>query len=204
MYGAIREYKIQPGKVNELFERVRAEFVPMIDKAPGFVGYSFAQIGSDGILTTSTFESQKQAEDSVKMAAAWVKENVASLVSGPPRVTTGEIVVRHVVENAKAGYGIMRRIETTRAEADKSEKLVREGLLPLLSGMPGFASYTLLLEESRDRGAAITAFADRASAEAAGERALAWVKENMKNSTVTEIVAGDIKLRHLRATAGVR
>ena len=110
MYGAIREYKIQPGKVNELFERVRAEFVPMIDKAPGFVGYSFAQIGSDGILTTSTFESQKQAEDSVKMAAAWVKENVASLVSGPPRVTTGEIVVRHVVENAKAGYGIMRRI----------------------------------------------------------------------------------------------
>lgn len=203
MFGVIREYKIQSGKADELVKRVRAEFVPTIEKAAGFVGYTLAQIGADGILTVSTFENHKQAEESVGTAAGWVKEHVASFVTGPPRVTMGELVLRHVVENAQPGYGVMRRIEGKPAEVEETTKQVREGLLPLLSAMPGFAYYALLREAAPGRGAALSAFADRATAEAANQRALAWVKEHLSDSLTKpiEVVAGDIKIRHLKATA---
>ena len=202
MYGAIREYKIKSGKAEEIVERVRAEFVPLIERASGFVGYTLAQIGVDGIVTTSTFENRTQAEESVRMAAGWVKEHLASFVTSPPRVTTGELVVRHVVENAKARYGVMRRFKTKAADAEKTTKQVREGLLPLLSGMAGFASYGLLLESTRDRGASLSAFADRATAEAANQRALAWIKENLAGSLTEplEVVVGEIRVRHFNAT----
>jgi heme-degrading monooxygenase HmoA len=201
MFGAVREYKVQRGKIDELVERVRAEFIPMIERTPGFIGYSLAQVGSDGIVTTSTYDTREQAEASVTLAAGWVKEHLASLVTEPPRVTTGEVLVRHVVENAKATYGLMRRFETKPADVERTTRQIRDGLVPLLSGMPGFASYGLLLEGSRDRGVTLSAFADRASAEAAGERALVWVKENLADSKVVDVVGAEIKVRHVKATA---
>jgi len=206
MYGVIREYKIQSGKADELIKRVNAEFVPMIDKAPGFVGYSLAQNGADSIMTFSTFENQTQAEESVKMAAGWVKEHVASFVTGPPRVTTGEMVVRHVVENAEPRYGVMRRFEGKPTEVEKTSKQVREGLLPLLSAMPGFAYYALLRDKNPGHGVSLSAFADRATAEAANQRALAWVKEHLSDSLTKpiEVIAGDIRIRHMKATVAAR
>jgi len=206
MHAVVREYKIQSGKADELIKRVSAEFVPMIERAPGFVGYSLVQTGADGILTVSTFENQTEAEASVKMAAGWVKEHVASFVIGSPRVTMGELVVRHLVENAKAGYGIMRRIEGKPADVERITKQVREDLLPLLSAMPGFAYYALLRESNLDRGVSLSAFADRATAEAANQRALSWVKEHVSDSLSkpVEFVGGEIKIRHLKATAAAR
>src|SRR5579871_4595640 len=130
MFGAVREYKVQPGKADEVAEKVRAEFLPMIEKAPGFVGYSLAAVGPDGVVTTSTFETRQQAEDSVKMASDWVNENLASLMTGPPRVTTGEIVVRHVVEGVNPTHGALRRFEGNPAKEAQNLQRIRESLLP--------------------------------------------------------------------------
>jgi heme-degrading monooxygenase HmoA len=170
MYGAIREYTIQPGKADEIVARVRAEFVPKIESAPGFLSYSLALTGDDRILTASAFETKEQAEASVKTASGWVNERLASLVKGPPRVTMGEIVVRHIVDRANAGYGVMRRFETTRSDANRITTLVRDELVPMLRGLAGFAGYSLLFESTHDRGLSLTAFADRATAEAANKK----------------------------------
>lgn len=205
MFGAIREYKIQSGRAEELVERVRTEFVPIVERVPGFVGYSLTQVGSDGIVTTSTFETRAQAEESGKTAATWVKEHLATFMIASPRVTTGELVVRQIAENANAGYGVMRRFETKAADADTLTKQVREGLLPLLSGMPGFASYALLFEANRDRGASLSAFADRATAEAANQRALAWIKEHLGAKVIKpiEVVAGQIHVRQIKLAVAI-
>jgi hypothetical protein len=199
MHAAIREYKIQPGKVNELIERVRAEFFPIIAKAPGFVGYTLAQVDANSVMTVSSFETRQEAEESTNMAAGWIKGNLASLAEGPPRVTTGEWLVRHVDEKVRADYGIMRRFETDPADVDKSVQQVRDGLVPLLSAMPGFASYGLLLEAGRDRGVTLSAFADRATAEAANKESLGWVKEHLAGSKILEVITGDIKIRLQKA-----
>jgi hypothetical protein len=72
--------------------------------------------------------------------------------------------------------------------------------------MPGFASYAVLLEKGRDRGATLSALADRATAEAANERALAWVKEHVGGliTKPLEVVGGEIKIRQVKAMAEAR
>jgi heme-degrading monooxygenase HmoA len=206
MYGAIREYKLQPGKIDEIIRKVRDDFAPMLSKAPGFVVYTLVQVGSDDIVTTSVFENQAGAEESVKTAAGWVRENIAASVIGTPRVTTGEFMIREVKEGGKAGYGVMRRFELKRENAEEMVRRARAGLVPQMTGMPGFLSYGLLLESGHERGASLSAFADRATAEAANQRALAWIKENLGDMVTKpiDIIQGEIKLRHTRTAVGAR
>jgi hypothetical protein len=89
-YTVIRRYKVDRGDVDEILRRGEEGFAPLISQAPGFIRYRMART-EDGLLTTSTFESRAQAEESVGMAAGWVKENMASLVArcgsrrSPPR-----------------------------------------------------------------------------------------------------------------------
>ena len=41
-------------------------------------------------------QSQAQAEASIRLAADWVKQNLAVLVEGPPTVTSGEVTLHTV------------------------------------------------------------------------------------------------------------
>jgi hypothetical protein len=69
-------------------------FVPLISKAPGFVRYGIVDAGNDTLVSISTFEDRAGAETSTKMAADFIKQHLASLVTKPPEVTAGELVVR--------------------------------------------------------------------------------------------------------------
>lgn len=44
------------------------------------------------MLSTSVFEDQAGAEESVKRAADFVRDNLASLLPEPPQVTAGQVV----------------------------------------------------------------------------------------------------------------
>ena len=87
MFASIRKYK--SNSPDELIRRAREGFVPIISKAPGFVAYYLVKAGNGGV-SVSVFETKAGAEESDRMAATWVKANVASLVSGPPEITEGE------------------------------------------------------------------------------------------------------------------
>ena len=93
MYASIRRYKTSPGAGAELAQRVNQGFVPIISKAPGFVAYYLVDAGNDVVASVSVFQDQAGAEESNRMAANWVKENIASLVSGPPEITAGAVTV---------------------------------------------------------------------------------------------------------------
>jgi heme-degrading monooxygenase HmoA len=206
MYAAVREYKLKPGKIDEIVGRVRDEFIPLITNAPGFVAYTFVQVSTHEIFTASIFENQAGAVASMMIAASWVNDKLGGDVTGPLRVTMGEVTVRQVKEGAKAGYGVMRRFEIKPGNAVEISKRVRDYLVPQLSSMPGFASYALLMESTQDRGVSLSALDDRQSAEAANQHALAWLKDNVGDllTKPVEIIAGDIKLRHARAAASAR
>jgi hypothetical protein len=205
MYGAIREYRLQPGTADEVIAKIRDEFIPMIKNVRGLVAYSVALGDGDVIVTTSIFEHQDGADESVRRAADWVKKTVDASLIGVPRVTTGEIAVRHVNDDVKASYGIMRRFACTSKNAVQISERVREGLVPMLDRTAGFASFGLLIESGQDRGgASLSAFVNRVTAEAANERALAWVKENVGELLAgpPEVRFGEIKLRYTRSTVG--
>jgi len=93
MYASIRRYKSSPGGAAELARRVNQGFVPIISKAPGFVAYYVVDAGNDVVASVSVFQDQAGAEESNRMAADWVKDNIAALVTGAPEITAGAVTV---------------------------------------------------------------------------------------------------------------
>jgi hypothetical protein len=93
MYASLRRYKTTPGGAGELAQRVNQGFVPIISQAPGFVAYYVVDAGNDVVASVSVFLDQAGAEESNRMAAGWVKENIAELVAGAPEITAGAVTV---------------------------------------------------------------------------------------------------------------
>jgi hypothetical protein len=93
MYASIRKYKTKFGKARELAQRVNEGFVPIISKAPGFVAYYVVDAGNDVVASVSIFQDQAGSEESNRMAAAWVKEHIATFFDGPPEIMAGAVIV---------------------------------------------------------------------------------------------------------------
>ena len=89
------------------------------------------------MVTYSVYEGKTGTDESTKKAAAWIKENIASLVPSPPQVIEGEVRLREVKERAK--YGVVRRSRSTR-RIDKIVGSAKSGFLPLVTHLPGFAA----------------------------------------------------------------
>jgi len=100
MYAAIRQYQVDPGSVDEVRRGVNEGFLPIIKDASGFQAYYALDAGGGRLATVSVFEDRAGAEESTRMAADWIRQNMASLVPDPPEVLEGEVVVH---EAASAG-----------------------------------------------------------------------------------------------------
>ena len=92
MYASIRRYPATG--VDELMRRVETGFVPVVRAAPGFIAYYAVAVGDGTVLSINIFETQADAEDSNRLAAGWVRENIAQFVAGPAEITAGEVMVR--------------------------------------------------------------------------------------------------------------
>jgi hypothetical protein len=93
MYAAVRKYKIAPGAVNTLMQRVQKGFVPIISQVPGFVAYYALDSGNDTVTSISVFDDQAGAEASTRAAADWIRQNMAELVQGAPEITAGDVLI---------------------------------------------------------------------------------------------------------------
>lgn len=89
MYAAIRKYSIKPKFINEVMQRIRGEFLHIINKEPGFIAYYAIREGDNGVLTISVFETQAGAEGSTPIALEWVTKNLAGFVQGEPQTNVG-------------------------------------------------------------------------------------------------------------------
>ncbi|MFK0257009.1 hypothetical protein [Streptomyces sp. NPDC090445] len=91
MYAAVRRYEgvTDPAEAARI---VREGFVPLIRQVPGFVAYYWVDAGSGVMVSTSVFQDQAGAEESIATAADFVRDNLASLLPNPPQVLAGEVV----------------------------------------------------------------------------------------------------------------
>ncbi|HET7463657.1 MAG TPA: hypothetical protein VFJ82_20550, partial [Longimicrobium sp.] len=76
----------------EVRQRVEVGFLPRLRTQPGFVSYSLVHAGNGVLVSVSVFETREGADESNRMAAEWVAENVAPLVQGRPDIIQGEVV----------------------------------------------------------------------------------------------------------------
>ena len=93
MYVAIRQYQVDPGSVDEIIRGVNEGLLPIIKDTSGFQDYYALDAGGGRIASVSVFEDRTGAEESTRMAADWIRENMASLFPNPPEVLQGEVVV---------------------------------------------------------------------------------------------------------------
>jgi hypothetical protein len=100
MHAAIRQYQVDPGSVDEFRQGVNEGFLPTIKDVYGFQAYYAVDAGGGRLATVSVFDDQAGAEESTRMAADWIRQNMASLVPNPPEVLEGEVFAN---EAASAG-----------------------------------------------------------------------------------------------------
>ncbi|MFI7503974.1 hypothetical protein ACIBVL_36945 [Streptomyces sp. NPDC049687] len=91
MYAAVRTYEgvTDPAEAGRL---VNEGFVPLVRQIPGFVAYYWIDAGNGVMVSTSVFQDQAGAEESVSRAADFVRQNLASLLPNPPQITAGNVV----------------------------------------------------------------------------------------------------------------
>lgn len=91
MYAVIRHYKIDRRHTNEIDQKIRDQFTQIIEKAPGFISYSWINNGDGDASSVSVFEDKAQALDSNRLAAKFVKEHLSKLGFGSPIISEGMI-----------------------------------------------------------------------------------------------------------------
>ena len=107
MHIAIRRYQMDPASVDEVARQVNEGFIPLIKDAEGFLAYYVLNAGAGEIATVSVFEDQAGAEESIRMAADWVRQNLAALLPNPPEITAGEVIA-HELSLTKLGIREVR------------------------------------------------------------------------------------------------
>ncbi|MGW6356253.1 hypothetical protein ACWFR5_13830 [Streptomyces sp. NPDC055092] len=91
MYAVIRRYEGVTDSA-EAGRRVDEGFVPLLRRVPGFVAYYWVDAGDGVMVSTSVFEDQSGAEESINQAADFVRDSLSSLLPNSPQVTAGPVV----------------------------------------------------------------------------------------------------------------
>lgn len=91
MYAVIRRYEgvTDPAEAGRLVDE---GFVTLLRRVPGFVAYYWVDAGDAVMVSTSVFEDRAGADESVRRAADFVRDNLAALLPNPPQVTAGQVV----------------------------------------------------------------------------------------------------------------
>lgn len=91
MYATVRTYTASPGLADALVERVD-DVKNLIGGIDGFKGYYLVRT-ADGAVTVSIYDDAAGADESTRVAAAWIRENLPDLEVSPPQVSAGEVAI---------------------------------------------------------------------------------------------------------------
>ena len=91
MFAVIRHYHFNPGDGAEIDRRIREEFVPLVKRAKGFVRYYWLDTGDGEGASLSVYKDKAGADESVRLAADYVKEHLSKLLTQKPEVIEGPV-----------------------------------------------------------------------------------------------------------------
>jgi hypothetical protein len=91
LHASVRQYRVRD--MDTLVAKIEEEFVDQVKGIDGFVGYYVIDGGDGAAASVTVGETADAVAESVRLAAAWVRESLADLVEGEPEVTVGEVRV---------------------------------------------------------------------------------------------------------------
>jgi hypothetical protein len=91
MWAAVRRYEgvTDPAEAGRL---VAESFVPLLEHVPGFISYYWLDAGDGVMASLSVYDDQAGADESVRIAHDWVRENATALLPNAPQVIEGHVV----------------------------------------------------------------------------------------------------------------
>ena len=91
MFAVIRHYHFDPKDGEEIDRQIREEFVPIVKNAKGFVRYYWLDSGNGDGASLSVFKDKAGADESVRLAADYVKQSLSKLLTQKPEIIEGPI-----------------------------------------------------------------------------------------------------------------
>jgi hypothetical protein len=117
----------------------------------------------------------------------------AQPLRGPPQVIEGEVRLREVKETAK--YGVIRPYQVDPKNVDKILASAKSGFLPLVTHLPGCASYSML-DAGNGTVVTISGFTTSSGSAESTKAAASYIKEHLAAlvPTAPEVTSGEVKL----------
>jgi len=91
MFAVIRHYHFSSKDGAEIDRRIHEEFVPIVKKAKGFVRYYWLDTGQGEGASVGVFNDKAGADESVHLAADYVREHLSKLLTQKPEIIEGPI-----------------------------------------------------------------------------------------------------------------
>ncbi|HYV53186.1 MAG TPA: hypothetical protein VE933_01250 [Chitinophagaceae bacterium] len=91
MFAVVRHYHFKPEDGKKIDQLIQEGFVPLIKKAKGFVRYYWLDTGAGEGASLSVFKDKAGADESVLLAADFVKTNMSELLIQKPEVIEGPV-----------------------------------------------------------------------------------------------------------------
>ena len=91
MFAVIRHYHFDPKDGAEIDRGIREEFVPIVKSAKGFVRYYWLDTGNGEGRPLACFKDKAGADESLHLAADYVKERLSKLLTQKPEIIEGPI-----------------------------------------------------------------------------------------------------------------
>jgi len=91
MFAVIRHYHFDKKDAAAIDRAVREEFVPLVKKAKGFRRYYWLDTGNGEGASFGIFEDKAGADESVRIAADYVRDHLSKLLRQKPEVIEGLI-----------------------------------------------------------------------------------------------------------------
>jgi hypothetical protein len=91
MFAVVRHYHFKAQDGATIDRMIREDFVPLIKRAKGFVRYYWLDTGNGEGASFSVFADKAGADESIRLAADYVKEHMAKLVTQKPEIIEGPV-----------------------------------------------------------------------------------------------------------------
>ena len=93
MYASIRQAKAKTGMAEQLARRIQEGAIPIISDVEGFRAHYVVYAPDDTITAISVFNDYAGAEESNRLALAWIEQNLGPLLAGPATAIAGPVIV---------------------------------------------------------------------------------------------------------------
>jgi hypothetical protein len=91
MFAVVRHYHFKAEDGEKIDKLVQEGFVPLLKKSQGFIRYYWLDTGDGEGASMSVFKDKAGADESIHLAAEFVKAHLSTLLNQKPEVIEGPV-----------------------------------------------------------------------------------------------------------------